>query len=103
MSDKKSWGVIFDIDGTMVNNTPYHRQAWFDLCKRYGIELDHQSYHEKVHARSNDRIVPNLFGPEVDETFIRKIEHEKESLYRKTFLPVMRETPGLVALLKNFG
>lgn len=97
----KNWGVIFDIDGTMVNNTPYHRQAWFDLCERYGIELDHQSYHEKIHARSNDRIVPNLFGPDVDAAFIRKIEVEKESLYRETFAPVMKETPGLVILLEE--
>ena len=95
------FGVIFDIDGTMVNNTPYHRQAWFDLCARYGIELDHQSYHEKIHARSNDRIVPNLFGPDVDAAFIRKIEVEKETLYRETFLPVMKETPGLVGLLEQ--
>lgn len=95
------WGVIFDIDGTMVNNTPYHRQAWFDLCRRYGIELNHQSYHEKIHARSNDKIVPNLFGPDVDEAFILRIEHEKESLYRETFRPVMKETPGLTTLLNQ--
>ncbi|MHC4905664.1 MAG: HAD family hydrolase [Planctomycetota bacterium] len=95
------WGVIFDIDGTMVNNTPCHRQAWFDLCCRYGIELDHESYHDKIHARSNDKIVPNLFGPEVDEAFIRKIEHEKESLYRKAFRPAIQETPGLTALLNQ--
>jgi HAD superfamily hydrolase (TIGR01509 family) len=94
-----TWGAIFDIDGTMVNNTSYHRQAWFDLCRRYAIDLDHQSYHDKIHARSNDQIVPNLFGPAVDKVFIRKIEVEKESLYRETFGPVMQETPGLAALL----
>lgn len=94
-----SWCVIFDIDGTMVNNTGYHRQAWFDLCGRYGISLDHTSYHDKIHARSNDKIVPNLFGTDVDETFIRKIEVEKESLYRETFRPVMKPTPGLMELL----
>lgn len=99
LQNTNKFAVIFDIDGTMVNNTPYHRQAWFDLCARYGIELDHQSYHEKIHARSNDKIVPNLFGPDVDAAFIRKIEVEKESLYRETFAPVMKETPGLTALL----
>ena len=96
-----TWGVIFDIDGTMVNNTGYHRQAWFDLCKQYHIPMDHQSYHEKIHARSNDKIVQNLFGPEVDGAFIRKIEVEKESLYRQTFRPVMKETAGLTALLNT--
>jgi HAD superfamily hydrolase (TIGR01509 family) len=101
INNHPKWGVIFDIDGTMVNNTSYHRQAWFDLCRRYGIELDHQSYHDKIHARSNDKIVPNLFGPDVDEAFILRIEHEKESLYRETFRPVMKETPGLLALLNQ--
>ena len=93
------WGVVFDVDGTMVSNTAYHRQAWFELCARYGISMTHEAYHIKIHARSNDQIVPNLFGPEVDERFIRKIELEKESLYQELFRPVMRETPGLTDLL----
>jgi HAD superfamily hydrolase (TIGR01509 family) len=99
MTQNNKIAVIFDIDGTMVNNTPYHREAWFELCRRYDIPLDHQSYHEKIHARSNDKIVPNLFGPDVDAAFIRKIEVEKEGIYRDTFRPVMKETPGLIALL----
>lgn len=93
------FGVIFDIDGTMVNNTSYHRDAWFELCRRHDIELDHQSYHEKIHARSNDKIVPNLFGPDVDKAFIYEIELEKEGIYRDSFRPVLQETPGLSALL----
>jgi len=95
----EKWAVIFDVDGTMVNNTSFHRQAWFDLCARYDIPLTHEAYHDKVHARSNDKIVPNLFGASVDTAFIRRIEIEKESLYRETFRPQMRETPGLTALL----
>jgi HAD superfamily hydrolase (TIGR01509 family) len=97
--ERNKWGAIFDVDGTMVSNTAYHRQAWYDLCAKYGIPMDHESYHAKIHARSNDKIVPNLFGPNVDEAFIRKIENEKETLYQDLFRPVMRETPGLTALL----
>lgn len=97
------FGIIFDIDGTMVNNTPYHRQAWFDLCRRYNIPLDHELYHQKIHARSNDRIVPALFGDHVDQPFIRRIEEEKENLYRTSYKPVMQETPGLLALLHKLA
>ncbi len=93
------WGCIFDVDGTMVSNTAYHRKAWFDLCQRYDIPLTHESYHANVHARSNDKIVPNLFGRDVDEAFIRKIEREKEGLYQDLFGPQMRPVPGLVELL----
>ncbi|HOK95792.1 MAG TPA: HAD family phosphatase [Anaerohalosphaeraceae bacterium] len=96
-----TWGVIFDVDGTMVNNTAYHRAAWFELCRRYGIPMDHKSYHEKIHARSNDKIVPNLFGPSADQEFICRIENEKETIYRESFRPVMQENPGLSDLLQS--
>ncbi|MHC5083566.1 MAG: HAD family hydrolase [Planctomycetota bacterium] len=92
-------GVIFDVDGTMVNNTPYHRQAWFELCRRHNIELTGQDYLDKVHARSNDRIVPALFGPDVTEAFIRQIETEKETIYQDSFRPVLKEITGLTELL----
>ena len=97
--NSSNWGAIFDVDGTLVNNTAFHRQAWVDLCRRYDIPMTPAGYHEKIHARSNDKIVPNLFGPEVDTAFIRKIEMEKEMLYQDSFRPVMCETPGLTALL----
>lgn len=98
-SQNHKWGAIFDVDGTLVNNTAHHRQAWIDLCARYTIPMDNETYHAKIHARSNDKIVPNLFGAGIDAAFIRKIELEKESLYQDSFRPVMREIPGLTALL----
>jgi beta-phosphoglucomutase len=97
---KTDFSVIFDIDGTMVNNTAVHRQAWFDLCAAHRIPMNLELYHQKIHARSNDRIVPALFGPEVDAAFIRQIEQEKESLYRKRFAPIMRPAAGLIKLLE---
>lgn len=98
-SKSSSWGVIFDLDGTMVNNSAHHRQAWFELCRRYGMTLMHTDYHEKIHARSNDKIVPNLFGKDVDVSFVQQIQDEKETIYQDAFRPVMSETPGLTALL----
>ena len=88
-----------DLDGTMVNNTAYHRQAWFNLCARHGIPLTDDGYYAKIHARGNDRIVPALFGPRVDAAFVRQIAQEKEKLYQDAFRPALRENPGLTALL----
>ena len=95
------WGVIFDLDGTMVDNSSYHRQAWFDVCRQYKIPMNMDLYHQKVHARSNDKIAVNLFGKDIDQAFIKRIEHEKESLYRQTYAPVMKAADGLIDLLKN--
>ena len=99
--ENKKRGVLFDVDGTMVNNTPFHRSAWFELCRRYNVEMNDTLYLEKIHARSNDKIVANLFGDAADEALVRKIEVEKETIYQDSFRPVMAEVPGLTALLQN--
>lgn len=96
-----TWGVIFDVDGTMVDNTTIHRQSWYKLCRHYQIPMNDELYSQKVHARSNDQIVPKLFGEDVDEEFIKRIEYEKESLYRRTFQPMMKPTAGLPELLES--
>jgi HAD superfamily hydrolase (TIGR01509 family) len=97
---KNSFAVIFDVDGTMVNNTAVHKGVWLELLdSRYGMKLSEQEYHDKVHARSNDKIVQNLFGAEASAELIEKIADEKEKLYRKTFAPHLQEITGLRRLL----
>jgi HAD superfamily hydrolase (TIGR01509 family) len=99
---ENSFAVIFDVDGTMVNNTAVHKGVWLELLDgQYGMKLSKQEYHEKVHARSNDRIVQNLFGAEASVELIEKIADDKEKLYRKTFAPHLREIPGLRRLLEE--
>ena len=96
---KNSFAVIFDVDGTMVNNTAFHKRAWMEMTRRLGLNFSEKDYHEKIHARSNDKIVQNLFGAEASAELIQKIADEKESLYRSIFAPYLREIAGLRHLL----
>jgi HAD superfamily hydrolase (TIGR01509 family) len=93
------WAVLFDVDGTMVDNRAYHEKAWIELGGRYGFTVTPQEYREHIHARSNDRNVRRLFGVGVDDEFVRRISDEKEEIYRVRFRPVIREIPGLSNLL----
>lgn len=95
-----NWGVIFDLDGTMVNNSAFHRRAWVELCRRRGITLTDADYYQKIHARGNDKIAANLFG-QTDEPFVRQLEHEKETLYQTLYKPYLAEIDGLTALLTD--
>lgn len=33
-------GLIFDMDGTILDTEPTHRQAWRDVLGRYGMTFD---------------------------------------------------------------
>lgn len=93
--------VIFDVDGTMVNNGAFHKNAWMVLTARYGMPLTERDYLEKIHARSNDRIIRGLFGDDTPAATIQRIADEKEELYRSSFAPHLREIPGLTRLLEE--
>lgn len=95
---KNSFAVLFDVDGTMVNNTAFHKAAWMEMTRRLGLHFSERDYHEKIHARSNDKIVRNLIDNPSEE-LIKKIADEKEIIYRSNFAPYLKETPGLVQFL----
>ena len=93
--------LIFDVDGTMVDNADYHFNAWVEFARRHNISITKQYYMENIHARSNDKNIRGLFGNNIDDNSIEKLSEEKEIIYRRTFRPVIREIPGLCSLLKD--
>ncbi|EPX1413190.1 fructose-1-phosphate/6-phosphogluconate phosphatase [Cronobacter sakazakii] len=36
-------GLIFDMDGTILDTEPTHRKAWRDVLGRYGMQFDEQA------------------------------------------------------------
>ncbi|CBG89848.1 fructose-1-phosphate/6-phosphogluconate phosphatase [Citrobacter rodentium] len=36
-------GLIFDMDGTILDTEPTHRKAWDEVLGRYGMRFDHQA------------------------------------------------------------
>jgi beta-phosphoglucomutase len=95
----KRWGVIFDVDGTMVDNKDYHEQAWFELCKKHGFELTVEAYRTRIHARTNDKIIPDIFGAAIDNDKAACIALEKETIYRDLYRPHVQPLPGLIEFL----
>ena len=39
-------GLLFDLDGTIVNNMPLHREAWVQLGQEYGVPITGQMIDE---------------------------------------------------------
>ncbi len=100
-AETKSCAVIFDVDGTMVDNGRYHESAWIELGRRHGFPITRDFYRRKIHARSNDRNIRLLLGETAGEEDVRCLGDEKEEIYRENFRPVMKEIAGLTDLLRG--
>jgi beta-phosphoglucomutase-like phosphatase (HAD superfamily) len=49
-------GLLFDLDGTLVDSDPEHLVAFQRVFAPHGIELDHAEYAAKIMGASNEMI-----------------------------------------------
>src|SRR6266480_123342 len=83
--------VIFDMDGTMVDNMTYHKKTWKEFAKRHGLDITDEEFKEKISGKKNDKIFQIIFKQEE----VAKFTEEKESLYRELYAPFIKEVQGL--------
>ncbi len=95
------WAVIFDVDGTMVDNSSYHEMAWIELGRRHNIAIDHRFYMDNIHSRSNIHVAHDVFAEMVGLEKGLLFGVEKSAIYRQLYRRHLREIPGFTKLLRS--
>ncbi|MEJ2005845.1 MAG: HAD family phosphatase [Cyclobacteriaceae bacterium] len=93
-------GVIFDLDGTMIDNMMVHHRAWQQKLAELGVHMDLGEVMEKVHG-INEEILERLFGNRFTPEERKRIAAEKEELYRNIYLPEFKPISGLVGFIEK--
>ncbi len=75
--------VIFDIDGTIVDNMHLHAEAFAVFAGRHGLPPLTEDDRARLDGRRNSEIFPILFKRDVPRDEWLEYEHEKEGLYRE--------------------
>lgn len=91
--------AIFDMDGTLVANSPIHIRAFEIFCARYGVT----DWREKLangFGMGNDDIMRLILPEEVIASRgLQALADEKEAIYREIYAPEIRPVAGLRDLL----
>ncbi len=93
-------GIIFDMDGTMVDNMMIHHQAWQRKLRVLGMDMSLEEVKESIHG-VNEEIVERLFGDRFTTEQRRQIAWEKEKEYRDIFSQNLQPIAGLVPFLDH--
>lgn len=94
-------GVLFDMDGVLVNNTQAHVKAFEIFCERYGVE-DWRHKLQSAFGMGNDDIMRLILPEEIiREKGMKALGEEKEAIYREVYAPEIRPVRGLVELLEE--
>ncbi len=72
-------GMIFDIDGTLVDTNPAHVEAWRRAFKRLGYDVPRERIEVEI-GKGGDLLVPSILGEDAekrDGDALRKAQKEE--------------------------
>lgn len=95
--------VLFDLDGTMVDNMQYHVAAWIEMGKKLGHELTREYIQREFSGRKNEELFPLVLGRALDAAELERLSEEKEARYRELYGPHVRLLAGLEAFLDRLA
>lgn len=94
-------GVIFDMDGVLVDNKEAHVEAFVKFCALYGTDIKGVNL-DWMYGKGNDEIIPRLLPAEIiEQQGIKALSDEKEAVYREIYASTMEPVPGLVKFLQD--
>jgi len=97
-------GVIFDVDGVLVDSAAPHFESWRQLGSENGTVVTQERF-ATTFGRHNRDIIPLLFG-EVSQQQITALSERKEEIYRgliRTAAPIVGGAADLVRSLHDAG
>jgi phosphoglycolate phosphatase-like HAD superfamily hydrolase len=92
-----SHGVLFDLDGTLVDSVYHHVRIWHDVLRENGLPASHWKVHRGIGLPS-DRLLRWLLGEAPKNAELLTAEHDRR--FAQCALE-LTATDGALALLRD--
>ena len=93
--------VIFDLDGTLIDNNSFHLKAWQEFYKKRNRTLTEEEYKKEFNGKTNVDVLKHVFAEPLSQEENDRYTNEKEDLYRKIYEPHIEPVKGLLDLLQE--
>ena len=98
-------GVIFDIDGTLVDSNDAHAQSWVDTFAEAGYDVPFDVVRPLI-GMGADKLLPKTIGIHHDSEEGKKLIKRRSEIFRKEYLHSLRPLEGsrdLVLRIRSEG
>jgi beta-phosphoglucomutase family hydrolase len=98
---KQKRALIFDMDGTIVDNMAFHTQSWVTFFERRGRAIDADEFFRTTAGRQGKEIIRSHMGEDLGDDEVAVLNHEKEAVYRELYAPHLKSVDGFEDLIAS--
>jgi HAD superfamily hydrolase (TIGR01509 family) len=91
--------ILFDVDGTLVDDNALHIEAWHQAFLKFGYPIGPDQIRPQV-GKGGDNLLPTLL-PDVDEARRKEVEQWRSDLFKRDYLPRAVPFPGVRPLFER--
>jgi beta-phosphoglucomutase len=91
--------VIFDMDGVICHTNPHHEKAFEAFFDKYQIPHSEEEFENHMYGKHNGYIMSHFFKRPITGAELKKMEDEKESLFREIYKDKVETIPHYLDFL----
>ena len=93
-------GVIFDIDGTLVDSNEAHARSWVDTLHEVDYDVPFDVLWPMI-GMGGDKLLPSAIGIESDSALGKSLSKRRWEIFQRDYLPRLKPTPGARELVQR--
>ncbi len=95
-------GVIFDVDGTLIDSNDAHARAWVDALAEAGIDVPFEQVRRLI-GMGGDKLMPEVCTIEQESPQGKQISEHRTEIFKTRYQPTVQGFPEAAALLKRLA
>lgn len=96
----KLQGILFDIDGTLVDSNDIHARCWIEAFEHFGKKLQWDVVRHQI-GKGGDLLVPDLCNAREMRTFGEKLKKYRGQLFKKKYMKSVKPFPRVRESLRE--
>jgi HAD superfamily hydrolase (TIGR01549 family) len=93
-------GVIFDIDGTLIDTNDIHARCWVEAFAHFDKHIDYKLMRHQI-GKGGDLLVPDLLNAKEMQRFGDELKDYRSKLYKKKYMKEAQPFPRVKELFES--
>jgi beta-phosphoglucomutase-like phosphatase (HAD superfamily) len=93
-------GILFDIDGTLIDSNDIHTDAWLEAFEHFGKQIERDVMRRQI-GKGGDLLVPDLLNAREMRKFGKELQEYRGRIFKKKYMETIQPFPHVKRQLET--